>query len=503
MRLERIPAGISRRVRRLRSAIDVAWKQSSYLRVPEYRTVAENAAAYRGALHELNSRFRVSTAHAGTPSASVTVDESLPRLAWRGVLSGGHVAFTVGAFVERSAEGFYEGVWAGDFGDLAGAQSAHAYGSGAIVRHDGVTILAPKCMYEALFLLRSKTDGSTYIANSLCHGLAAAGIDAAFISGLSEALPRTADKQTAAGCYRYDPLITEDDRFALYALYVSDFNLLADGSLVFKPAPLAREFSSFTEYRAFIAKQIAALFANGSDPRRSRPVTPAVAVSRGYDSPAVAALAREAGCSTALCMDVQVREFDDSGVEIAKALGYDVNVHAHPLGAVVPRLATNLPTDMRDQSLEFIATTGLGDDLSFTTFEPSLEGTMLLTGSLGDSIWAKHCTLPPGLPVRVSYGKSMTEFRLRVGFAHVPVPTIGAFFPRSIARLSLSKEMRPYRIGGKYDRPIPRRIVEEAGVARTAFGIKKRAVNLTPLNGSEWREQAFHATMQRYRTPAS
>ena len=36
--------------------------------------------------------------------------------------------------------------------------------------------------------------------------------------------------------------------------------------------------------------------------------------------------------------------------------------------------------------------------------------------------------------------------------------------------------MTPWSVGGGYDRPIPRRIAESAGVDRQAFGQRKRAV---------------------------
>jgi hypothetical protein len=36
--------------------------------------------------------------------------------------------------------------------------------------------------------------------------------------------------------------------------------------------------------------------------------------------------------------------------------------------------------------------------------------------------------------------------------------------------------MRPWRVGGNYDRPIPRRLVEEAGVPRRAYAREKRAI---------------------------
>ena len=39
----------------------------------------------------------------------------------------------------------------------------------------------------------------------------------------------------------------------------------------------------------------------------------------------------------------------------------------------------------------------------------------------------------------------------------------------------MSQEMEPWRLGGKYDRPIARRIIEDAGVPRGMFGTKKAA----------------------------
>ena len=46
----------------------------------------------------------------------------------------------------------------------------------------------------------------------------------------------------------------------------------------------------------------------------------------------------------------------------------------------------------------------------------------------------------------------------------------------------VSDAMRPWSIPGDYDRPIPRRILEEAGLPRTSFGIKKYASSHISLN---------------------
>ena len=39
--------------------------------------------------------------------------------------------------------------------------------------------------------------------------------------------------------------------------------------------------------------------------------------------------------------------------------------------------------------------------------------------------------------------------------------------------------MKPWQLGNKYDRPIPRRIVEEAGVSREMFGIAKHGAGVS------------------------
>jgi hypothetical protein len=78
--------------------------------------------------------------------------------------------------------------------------------------------------------------------------------------------------------------------------------------------------------------------------------------------------------------------------------------------------------------------------------------------------------------VRAPYGVggSLAEFRLRVGFIHVPAAYFGGVRQPDMLAIAKSAEMRPWSVGGDYDRPIPRRILEEKGVPREAFGYRKR-----------------------------
>ena len=69
----------------------------------------------------------------------------------------------------------------------------------------------------------------------------------------------------------------------------------------------------------------------------------------------------------------------------------------------------------------------------------------------------------------------ITELRLKYGFVQAPIVYLGARNRDDIFRLSDSTEMAPWHVDGKYNRPLPRRIAEEAGVPRAAFGQRKMA----------------------------
>lgn len=190
---------------------------------------------------------------------------------------------------------------------------------------------------------------------------------------------------------------------------------------------------------------------------------------------------------------------DDCGTDIAQALGMHVREVGHAAGSHIPTLRFAYEGELRAKALEFVATTGHGDDIAFLKFEPHLANTMLFTGAWGDSIWERQSTVSSGLPVRTLFGKSLGEFRLRVGFAHIPLPCMGAFYPHSIARLSRSRAMAPYATGREgYDRPICRRIVEGASVAGSAFGQKKVATAPNPLNRAVLWAEAVTSVMARY-----
>ena len=124
---------------------------------------------------------------------------------------------------------------------------------------------------------------------------------------------------------------------------------------------------------------------------------------------------------------------------------------------------------------------------------------MLVTAFFGDGMWWMNRPRRPILWRSDQSGSSLGEWRLRVGFIHVPLPCLGAEHYPDTQRISRSPEMRPWVLGRRYDKPIPRRILEEAGVPRGTFGEVKRAASATiHVDGPAALAPATRAALERF-----
>ncbi len=240
------------------------------------------------------------------------------------------------------------------------------------------------------------------------------------------------------------------------------------------PKPKPPDFHNYREYREYLSMAIKKIVANASAKARRVQYTPLATLSSGYDSTACAALASEAGCREAVTFRTARAESgavlgpDDSGEEAAKQLGlelraYDRNDYGNG--------------DAGFPEAEFVACGDLGQDLPWSAFSDAFEGRLVVSGTHGDVVWDRHfkprCR---GIYRKEMSGCSVVEFRSRVGFLYVVPAFFGCWSNPSIARISNSAEMRPWSVAGRYDRPIPRRIAEDKGIRREAFGQRKKAV---------------------------
>src|SRR5699024_443695 len=113
----------------------------------------------------------------------------------------------------------------------------------------------------------------------------------------------------------------------------------------------------------------------------------------------------------------------------------------------------------------------------FTAFEKEFEGKIVFFGERGDRLWDKNSQDVNNFfrfSDEIYNGTSMIEHRLRVGYIYLPLPIYGAQNWESIHCISNSTEMEEYSVNGDYDRPIPRKIIEDKGISRNEFGKEKK-----------------------------
>lgn len=382
-----------------------------------------------------------------------------PALAWAARIGrdGGVVLFA-GDAVERTDDGLLAAAWSGPFATTSPFDATTSIGTALRLLPDRIEALCGNAGPDVLFLHRGEQ--GVVLANGLPIALAAAGdaplpdypfynhdLMAYLVGGppLGTTLPMR--RGTLTPFYRGIALGGPAWRAALLPL---------------RPMPRCADFAA---YRAMLVAETAALFANAADPARRQRYAPIATMSSGYDSVAAAVIARDAGCTDALTWrEASMAEPGtlDSGEENAARLGLSTAVlttHAY-------RTRGDLP------ELEFIAAGYGGPQVMMAGSEPHLSGRLIVTGFAGDYLWDRDYAPRPG--PAICGGFSALSFHLRLPALAVAVPMIGAADePAPLGVLSRAAEMAPWTLGGDYDRPIPRRLAEEAGLPRGSFAQRK------------------------------
>ncbi len=394
-------------------------------------------------------------------------EATLPRLAWCARIAPGsdEVVVSCGRDVETGPRSFVEGAWKGPFAGSDPAAASVVCGTGGVLRPDAVAFVASSDRLSPLFSVVAAD--ARYVSNS-----------PVFAASAAEATPDpshpydTYDLLALWRAGRFAP----DGTLPLAGgrrLHVHmGVILVADrsGAIRFETHPPSPVPHDFAAYRNLLAGSLESLVANAADGRRKLAYRPLAMISSGYDSTATAALAARAGCREALTFLDSERPDPawDSGAANAERLGLSCRA--------VDRWAYRSEGGGVEREFALLARATAAP---LASAEAHLPGRLLVGGYLGDSIWQKgKCSVRdeqaiPWSPM--ASGLSQFEFRLRVGYQVVAAPTIGVEHNRAIAAIEASQEMRPWSIGGDYDRPLPRRIAEEAGLPRESFGTRNRA----------------------------
>lgn len=430
---------------------------------------------------------------------NVTRDSSLPPLAWCVRLRHGNdVELLCGDSVEVRDDGFFEGAWAGSAEAFDFNSATDVFGSGGRITGDDLIIVTPSHTLERVqFIQRSD---ETLISNSLVFLLTTAGAEldphhAAYASHFTRITYEGIDAFDTAIPLRWSSLPENavDGRTQAHLVYLKNIRLHRDGRISFAEKPAAPAFETFDEYVALLDDVLQKTVSNAAAPDRSTRYAPLASISTGYDSPAVATLARRAGCEKAVTFtharaNGRSQADVDSGKPIADVLGFQLE----EFDREAYRNIDSFP------EAEFLATGMSGEDVNMLGFETVLHRSVFFTGFHGGRVWDLASRPDELVNSKDMSGASMAEFRLRTDFVHLPAPYIGAHRHPKIHEIANSDAMKRWSIGTDYDRPIPRRIAEDAGVPRAAFGQEKRATTaLLHVNrDSAWTGPTREAVLQ-------
>ncbi len=430
-------------------------------------------------------------------------DNALPKLGWVAIVDPEKetTRFIHGGSVECHGDWAAEGVWDGDFQEGNFHRTEVFFGSG--IRKDKNKIyFVTSCALTDRILYCQDRDRLIF-SNSLLFllGFTGATLDAAH-DYQSEAL-----SVNLHGINGYDRTfrVVHPKIKSFYQVFYENI-VLQKGRVHFEFKPAKKlKLDSYASYYNLLLETLMRIKSNYESQSRQASIKPFSTISSGYDAAAVSALVKQIGvreCFSGNRLDgLLLKSRDENGRNLAERMGYKVT-----------ELDTRRSRISEDE-LYFLATNypkysnSVWSEISLHSMVKTIEGlnqtALVFTGYHGDALW--------NVNLKEMYqegdfkghgaisGLNLTEIRLKAGFTTVPLPYLFSRKVKDILAISRSEEMADWRLGNDYDRPIARRIVEEAKIPRHLFGMKKRHITTTylwPINKTN--RLAFFQYLKRH-----
>lgn len=394
------------------------------------------------------------------------INKQIPQAAWCAVLSMNSdiVEVEIGTAVPHRPDFFVTGVWDGVFSEGAFDEAHFACCTGGKISRGGVIFATPTHLLETIYAV--SCHDRMFLSNSLAFVLkrSNASLDPNYFQYQEDLCSSLfgIKKQICEA-----PLLN-----GLKVQFYRCCTIEVNSHLVIQKTnrESGLRFGNYEEYIASVRGVLQRLKDNAVDSFRLKPYGMIATISRGYDAPASAALAKEIGCDKAFTFDSPASYRDDCGDAIAAALGYSEVLKRD---ADFYRTCKN-PTEAENNATGNIAPGTLG------AHRKDFADCLIFVGSRGDSLWERmHDNVNPFLDFTdgntlQQSDHSDIEMCFDVNAVMIPVPLIGADRWPQIAEISRSEEMMMWSVRRRYDRPIARRILEEKGIPRYDFGqIKK------------------------------
>ena len=398
---------------------------------------------------------------------SYHLQASLPANAWSVNIqkNTGIIHVFHGTGVETAPFCFSEGVWNDRFDQEGMYRCTLFFGTGGMSDASHAIFHTSSDQSAPLYSLQRKDE--LMISNSIFHLMVLAGTKP------RKAYPfYTHDfiRNRRAGIGQPAGTIFHAGKGQMKMHFNTKVRVSRDLSIRYVPYAAIPAFEDFSSLRETFREQLGRIFTNAADGHRKYHYGQTTLCSSGYDSLTNSVMCAGLGCDTFLSIvDSRADVPDqDTGKVPLSHLGikvHEVDRHIH--------LTRSEPCDA-----EF-ALTAVSNYPHLSGCEELLRNRLLIGGHFGGLVWDlrfprlmddwKDWSLF-NLPMIAS-----TEHRLRVGYIDVNPEAMFVKHASIIDRISKSDEMSPFILGTTYERPIPRRIIEEAGIPRGSFAIKKRA----------------------------
>ena len=238
--------------------------------------------------------------------------DTWPVLSWLARCRPGDEVVDVihGTHVEAAPDWFCEAVWDGAYESGDFDRTDIVFGSGGRARDGGITFVSSGATVDRIQTMESGEE--VWVSNSLPCLLAISG------GQLDPAYPHYFRDFSSIrlGLSRYASQVATN-RGVIRLTYFN--NVVWDGQrlrTLAKPNP-SRDFGTFERYRDFLEATLQRVGRNLTASVRQYPYRFLGTISSGYDSPAVAVLARQAGLEDVISFDGADAGESDSGQEIA------------------------------------------------------------------------------------------------------------------------------------------------------------------------------------------
>jgi hypothetical protein len=419
---------------------------------------------------------------------------SLPSNAWSASLQrkGETVHVFHGSGVEARDRFFAEAVWNDSFDAEGMGKATLFFGTGCHICGVHAVFQTGSDQSAPLYSLRRKSE--LILSNSIYHLMVMAGTEPVrYYPFYTYDLLRNA----RAGIGQPQGTLLHAGDGLLKVHFNTKVRIDRDLDVSFVNHHAVKEPVDFESLLGILRMEADRLFRNGADGGRSSIYSQTVLVSAGYDSLMNGVVCAGLGSECFLTV-VDGRSTSPEADSGNLPMGF-LGVHAHEVDRHV-HYTHHEPPDA-----EF-ALASISNYPHLSGCEERLARTLLVNGSNGDVIWGACDYRFSGsdwldwellfLPCLTS-----TEYRLRVGYIDVGLQNMFIRHAQAVFGISASKEMDAFRVDPAYDRPIPRRVIEESGIPRGSFATRKMATGFkhfsTPTNMHPDALEAYRSFVDR------